>query len=381
MRAEPGQGALKGERAPGLAANVAIPAGLPGRVVGVARYERTAGDAAGFLVFVDAAWRRAGLGTLLLRRLAGAARHAGVRRLVSDVPTSDVAVLGPLAELGLEYEEQATAAGVHASFAVQETGAYLEAVLADQRAAARAAVAPFLRPESIAVVGASDNRGSIGWLLLANLLQSGFTGPVYPVNPRHRVIQGVTAYQDLASCPGPPDLALVAVPAPLVAGVVDRAGDLGVRAVCVISAGFAETGGEGRVLQEDLLRRARVGGVRLIGPNCMGLLSGGPDRRFNATFSPAFPPPGRLAFVSQSGGLGLAALALLAGPALGVSGFVSVGNTGDLAPNDLLRWSLGMWCASGWVTSSPPTWCCWTVTTCGWSAPSRLPHTCPWQFH
>ncbi len=307
-----------------------------GRVVGVTRYERTAGDAARFLVFVDASWRRAGLGTLLLRRLADAARHAGVRRLAGDVPKSDAAMLGLLEELGLEYEEQVTAASVHASFAVQETDAYLDAVLADHRAAARTAVGPFLRPASIALVGASDKPASIGALLLANLLASGFTGPVYPVNPRHQVIQGVTAYPDLPSCPKPPDLALVAVPAPLVAGVVDQAGQLGVRAVCVISAGFAEVGGEGRALQDELRRHARAAGVRLIGPNCMGLLNGGPDPRFNATFSPAFPPPGRLAFVTQSGGLGLAALTLLTGPSLGVSGFVSVGNTADLTPNDLL---------------------------------------------
>jgi acyl-CoA synthetase (NDP forming) len=205
-------------------------------------------------------------------------------------------------------------------------------VLAGQRAAAQAAVAPFLCPGSIALVGASGEPASIGGLLLANLLASGFTGPVYPVNPRHQVIQGVTAYTDLASCPEPPDLVVVAVPAPLVAGVIDQAGRLGVRAVCVISAGFAEVGGEGRALQDELRRCARVAGVRLIGPNCMGLLNGGPDPRFNATFSLDFPPPGRLAFVTQSGGLGLAALTLLTGPSLGVSGFVSVGNTADLTP-------------------------------------------------
>ena len=246
-----------------------------------------------------------------------------------------MAMLSLLKELGLEYEEQPTAASVHASFAVQDTDAYLDALLADQRAAARVSVAPFLHPRSIAVVGASDTPGSIGALLLANLLASGFTGPLYPVNPRHQVIQGVPAYPDLSSCPQPPDLAVVAVPAPLVAGVVDH-GRLGTRAVCVISAGFAEVGGEGRVLQDELRRRARAAGVRLIGPNCMGLLNGGPDPRFNATFSTVFPPPGRLAFVSQSGGLGLAALALFTGPSLGVSGFVSVGNTVDLTPNDLL---------------------------------------------
>ena len=273
---------------------------------------------------------------MLLRGLAEEARHAGIGRLAADTPKGDTAILGVLEELGLEYKEQTTAATVHASFAVQETDAYLEAVLADQRAAARAAVAPFLRPSSIALAGASDRPGSIGALLLDNLLASGFAGPVYPVNPRRQVIRGMTCYPELAACPTRPDLAVVAVPAPLVAGIVDQAGALGVRAVCVISAGFAETGGEGLALQDELRRRARAAGVRLIGPNCMGLLNGGPDPRFNATFSPVFPPPGRLAFVTQSGGLGLAALTLLAGPSLGISGFVSVGNTADLAPNDLL---------------------------------------------
>ena len=323
---------------PGHAAGI-IASTPAGSVAGVARYERTAGDSAGFLVFVDASWRRVGLGTVLLRRLAEAARHAGVRRLAGDLPEGDVAMRGVLAELGLEYTEQVKAAAVHASFAVQETGAYLDAVLADQRAAARIAVGPFLRPGSIALVGASDKPGSVGELLLANLLKSGFSGPVYPVTPRHQVIQGMTCYPDLAACPTRPDLALVAVPASAVAGVVDQAGALGVRAVCVISAGFAETGGEGRVLQDELRRRARAAGVRLIGPNCMGLLNGGPDPRFNATFSTAFPPPGHLAFVTQFGGLGLAALALLSGPSLGIGGFVSVGNTVDLTPNDLfLYW-------------------------------------------
>ncbi len=123
------------------------------------------------------------------------------------------------------------------------------------------------------------------------------------IHPGHDLLPGAGA------CPTRPDLAVVAVPAPAVARVVDQAGTLGVRAVCVISAGFAEIGGQGRGLQDKLRRRARVAGVRLIEPNCMGLLNGGPDPWFNATFSPVFPPPGHLAFVPQSGGLGLAALA------------------------------------------------------------------------
>jgi GNAT superfamily N-acetyltransferase len=221
---------------PGYAAGfvATVPAG---QVAGVARYERTAGDTARFLVFVDTAWRRAGLGTVLLRRLAEAARHAGVRRLAGDVPRGDAAMLGLLEELGLKYTEQVTAATVHASFAVHETDAYLDALLADQRAAACVAVGPFLRPRSIAVVGAREEPGSIGGLLLANLLASSFAGPVYPVNPRRQVIQGLTAYPELASCPEPPDLAVVAVPAPAVAGVVDSANAIAVAAASLRSLG------------------------------------------------------------------------------------------------------------------------------------------------
>ncbi len=311
-------------------------AGSSARMVGVAAYQRTAGDTARFLVFVDAGYLRVGLGIVLLRRLAEAARRDGVRRLTSDVSKDDTPVLGLLAELGLDYEERPSGTRMHASFAVQETDEYLETVLADQRAAASLAVEPFLRPGSVAVVGASDKPTSIGGLILSNLLASGFTGTLYAVNPRHQNVQGLLSYPDLAACPAPPELVIVAVPAPLVAGIVDQAGANGVRAVCVISAGFAEVGPEGRALQDEVRRRARTLGVRLIGPNCMGILNGGPEPRFNASFSPTLPPPGGLAFVTQSGGIGLAALSLLNGPSLGVSGFVSVGNTADLTPNDLL---------------------------------------------
>ena len=208
------------------------------------------------------------------RRLAEAARHAGVRRLAGDVPRSDVAMLGLLEELGLEYQEQLTAASVHASFAVQETDAYLDAVLADQRAAARVSVAPFLRPRSIALVGASDKPGSIGALLLANLLASGFTGPVYPVNPRHQVIQGCPPTRTCPLAPSRQTWHWWPSPHRWWPGSWTRpppGGPGGVRHLGRVRRG----GWEGRVLQDELRRRARAAGVRLIGPNCMGLPAAG----------------------------------------------------------------------------------------------------------
>lgn len=202
------------------------------------------------------------------------------------------------------------------------------------------ALQAFLRPGSIAVVGASEQPSALGGLLFANLLASGFDGTLYPVNPKHHRVRGVVAYPDLSSCPATPELVVVAVPAPVVAGIVKEAGKVGAKAICVISAGFAEAGDEGRELQADLVNQAREAGVRLIGPNCMGLANAA-DPRFNATFSPTIPSPGRMGFMTQSGGLGIAVLALLNRSGLGLSAFVSVGNAADVGPDDLLEYFEG----------------------------------------
>lgn len=225
---------------------------------------------------------------------------------------------------------------VHATFDLESTDKYLAAFDRDEKEAASNALSKFLRPERIAVVGASRNPKAIGGLVFSNLIGGGFGGVVYPVNPSSPYVQGVAAYTSLLDCPEAPDLVVVCVPAPLVAAVIDDAATLGVPAVCVISAGFAEVGEEGSRAQADLLARARSTGMRIIGPNCMGLLNGSADVRMNATFSRLFPRPGRLSFVSQSGALGLSVLDHLEDLGIGISGFVSVGNKADVSSNDLL---------------------------------------------
>lgn len=195
----------------------------------------------------------------------------------------------------------------------------------------------FLRPDRIAVVGASRSRNSVGGILFANLLRGRFEGVVYPVNPTADAIQGVVAYPSLRACPEPPDLAIVAIPADGVADVVREAGELGVGAVCVISAGFAETGPDGRRRQQEMLEAAAAHDVRLIGPNCMGVLNGAADIRMNGTFSSPFPQPGQVAFVSQSGATGLSVLADAERRGLGMSAFVSVGNAADVTDADVVE--------------------------------------------
>ncbi len=194
-----------------------------------------------------------------------------------------------------------------------------------------------LRPRSIAVIGASRERGTIGAEIFHNLVARGFNGPVYPVNPKAAVVQSVVAYPSIREVPGPVDLALVVVPAPHALDVLVACGEKGVRAAVVISAGFKETGPEGAERERALRECAHRFGMRLVGPNCLGVINTEPGVRMDATFAPVYPPPGKVAFSSQSGALGLAILEYAAELNIGVSHFISVGNKADVSGNDLLE--------------------------------------------
>jgi acetyl coenzyme A synthetase (ADP forming)-like protein len=194
-----------------------------------------------------------------------------------------------------------------------------------------------LRPRSVAVIGASRERGTVGAEIFHNLLEHGFQGPVYPVNPKADVVQSVHAYPTIEDVPGEVDLAVVVVPALRVIDVVEACGRKGVRAVVVISAGFKETGSEGVERERRLLEIVRRFDMRLVGPNCLGVLNTESGVRLDATFAPTFPPAGPVAFSSQSGALGLAILELAAKLGIGISQFVSVGNKADVSGNDLIE--------------------------------------------
>ena len=246
-----------------------------------------------------------------------------------------------MSEISAGAPEEATRVsrrvGMHTLEAADSgTDGHLDAALRDRSDVARGALDAFMHPHAIAVVGASSDPNTIAGLLFANLVDSHFGGAVLPVNKKHPTVQGIAAYADLAACPVVPDLVFVCVPAAVVPGVVAQAGALGVKAVCVISAGFAETGPDGALLEANLVREALARGVRLVGPNCTGILSGTGDSRFNATFSRAVPSPGRMSLLSQSGAVGLAVLEGAQVRGLGIRSFVSVGNSTDIAGNDLL---------------------------------------------
>lgn len=196
----------------------------------------------------------------------------------------------------------------------------------------------FFEPGSITVVGVAREEGKVGHFVFDNLREGGFAGPVYPVNPKAREIHGIRCYPSVTDLPETPDLAVIVVPAGAVPDVVDECAAKGISSVIVISAGFKESGPEGGALEREVLARARSGGIRVLGPNCLGLIAS--RARVNASFAAGMPPSGGIAFMSQSGALGTAVLDWAAGGGIGLSHFVSLGNRADLSEIDLMQaWS------------------------------------------
>lgn len=197
---------------------------------------------------------------------------------------------------------------------------------------------PLISPRSVAVVGASSKVGSIGGAVFKNLLSAGFNGPVYPINRHTGFVQSVKAWARLEDLPEPPDLVVVAVPAPEVPGVIRSAGAIGARAVCVLTAGFGEAGPEGKALEKEMKAAISAAHLRLLGPNCLGLQNPDPMVRLDATFATTFAPTGSVALASQSGALGLAALDYANQLGIGFSFFTSLGNKTDVSGNDILEY-------------------------------------------
>src|SRR5688572_12739223 len=194
------------------------------------------------------------------------------------------------------------------------------------------------RPRSIAVIGASRTPGTVGYEIVHNLLESGFTGAVYPVNSAATAVHSIPAYASIDDVPGDVDLAVIAVPKEHVIAVADACGRRGVRALIVITAGFKEVGGAGLARERELIALVHRYGMRMIGPNCLGVVSTAGDVRMNATFAPIMPPPGPVSFMSQSGAMGVTILDYAAEYGIGIHHFVSVGNKPDVSGNDLIEY-------------------------------------------
>jgi acyl-CoA synthetase (NDP forming)/RimJ/RimL family protein N-acetyltransferase len=322
------------------AQHAAILAEQGGRAIGVASYERIPGDArqAEFALFVDQVHYGHGVGTLLLEHLAAWAHTQGIAELVGSVLPDNARMLHVATDLSGRGRSRYDAGIVEVGLSTALDAAALDASDLRDRVAERASLRPLLAPAVVAVVGAGRQPGGIGHEVLRALVEYSFTGRVYAVNPRAQSIAGVPSYPTLAAIPEQVDLAVVAVPAVAVADVIADAGAAGVRAAVILSAGFGEAGGAGPAAQRDLVRQARAHGIRLVGPNCLGILNTDPEVRLAATFAPILPSPGGLAIASQSGAVGIAALEHAARTGTGLSTFVSLGNKADISGNDLLAY-------------------------------------------
>jgi acetyl coenzyme A synthetase (ADP forming)-like protein len=279
-----------------------------------------------------------GLGTLLLAHLAEVAEENGISLFVAEVLPDNHRMIEVFRESGFPIEMTSRPGTIHVELPTSFSEGAISRFEDRDRLAAQAAIRPFLEPRAVAVIGASRERGTVGGQLFHNALESGFEGVVYPVNPSADVVQSVRAYPSIAEVPDEVDLAVIAVPAPVVVDVARECADKGVPALVVISAGFAETGPDGAELQRRLVDVCRAAGMRLVGPNCLGILNTAQRAHLNVTFAPATPPRGRIGFATQSGALGLALIDLSSDRGLGVSSFASIGNRADITANDFLEY-------------------------------------------
>lgn len=320
--------------------HLAVLAVLAGTPVGVASCERTSETdrRAEFSVFVADRHRGRGIGTLLLEHLGARAHTYGITELIGEVLPGNMRMLRVARDLSgriwSRFDDGIVDVGLHtdADEAVQL------AVDVRDRVAERASLHPVLSPASVAVVGAGHRPGGVGHETLLALREYGYAGRLYAVNRTGADVGGVAGYRDVRDLPAPVDLLVIAVPADQVTTVLADAATVGVRGAVVLSSGFGEDGPRGRRRQHDLLKLARAQGIRLIGPNCLGVVNTDPQVRLNAGFAPTAPPAGGLAVAAQSGAVAIALLEDASRHGYGISTLVSLGNKADVSGNDLIAY-------------------------------------------
>ncbi len=316
--------------------------GPPGdpEIIGLGSYVRQEDDPGtaepAFLVRDDQQGR--GIGTLLLERLALMAVRQGIQRFEAYTLPDNDRMRSVFRDSGFPVETAPGGDSFRVRFPLDPNESMvLKSEMRDQVATV-ASLRPMFEPRGVAVIGASRDPESIGHRVLVSLVDAGFHGSVYAVNPAADAVASCPAYDSVLEVEDPVDLAVVAVPPPAVESVVEECHEAGVRSLIVLTAGYSETGPEGAARQRSLRDRIFGHGMRMVGPNCLGLINTDPDVRLNASFAPFFPRSGNLAMASQSGALGVAVLDYATSRGMGFSSFVSVGNKADVSGNDLLQY-------------------------------------------
>jgi acetyl coenzyme A synthetase (ADP forming)-like protein len=312
--------------------------GAPPVVIAHALYVRGPRDRAEVAFLVDDRWQGKGISTILLAHLAEVAVQHGISTFTADVLPHNHRMIEVFRGSGFPVKLRATPDAIEVELPTSLSAEGLARFEERERMASIAAVRSFLEPRRVAVIGASRREDTVGGRILHNLLAGGFGGAVYAVNDHAERVQSLPAYRSVREIPTQVDLAIVVVPAARVVDVARDCAAAGVRALLVISAGFAEAGEAGAWRQRQLVEVCRGAGMRVVGPNCLGVLNTARQVKLNATFAPHFAVPGHVGFLSQSGGVGIALIEEARRAGVGLSSFVSVGNKVDLSGNDLLRY-------------------------------------------
>jgi len=319
---------------------VALIATVADEIIGVGRFDRSTPDEAEVAFTVRDDHQGRGLGSVLLEHLAAAARERGINRFFADVLPQNRRMQATFEESGYRTRRELEDGYLRLEFAIEPTARMRAVMEARERATEARSIRRLLNPETVAVIGASRTPGQAGHELLRHLHEGGFTGTVYAVHPEADSILGFPCLRSVTQATVPVDLAIVAVPADAVLGVVNDCAEAGVRGLVVVSAGFAESGEDGRVRQRDLVNQARGNGMRVVGPAALGVINTDPHVRLNASFVQTMPARGRVGFFCQSGGLGRVIIDRMMSRGLALSTFVSAGNRSDVSGNDMLQfWS------------------------------------------
>jgi acyl-CoA synthetase (NDP forming)/ribosomal protein S18 acetylase RimI-like enzyme len=317
---------------------VALVVTLSGRMIAVGRYDVVRPGEAEVAFLVEDQHQGRGIAQLLLEHLAQAGRERGVEKFVAEVLPDNARMIQTFRDAGYRVASEYEDGVIMLEFSIDPTDTAIGVMVHREHRAEAASIERFFHPRSVAVIGASRRQDTIGQALVRNLVMGDFTGRVYVVNPSSDAVSGMPAYSTVGDIPDEVDVAIVAVPADAVQDVVLDCAAKGVHGLVVISSGFAETGEEGRQRQRRLVGLSRSYGLRLIGPNCLGIINTDPSVSINASLSSVMPPRGRAGFFCQSGALGSAILEKVQNRGLGLSTFVSAGNRADVSGNDLLQY-------------------------------------------
>ncbi|MEU4214362.1 GNAT family N-acetyltransferase [Actinoplanes sp. NPDC026623] len=310
------------------------------RIMGVGRYERLGPDSpeAEVAFVVEDAHQGRGIGSVLLEHLADAARECGIVRFVAEVLPQNSGMLRVFSDFGYQVQRRYADGVVHLEFPIAPTEKSREVQESREHRTEAKSISRLLHPRAVAVYGASASGQGIGAAMLGHLRDGGYTGDIVPVHRSAERVAGLTAHRSATTAGAPVDLAIIAVPPEGVDEAVADAAAAGAGGLVVVSAGFAEAGSAGAAAQRALIEAAHSAGLRVVGPNCLGIANTDPSVRLNATLAPRLPAAGRVGFFSQSGALGVALLAEADRRGLGLSSFVSAGNRADVSGNDLLQY-------------------------------------------